>query len=84
MDAVGVIGLVVGLWLVIPGGRSVGRDARITALGWALAAFAGLLILTSPLTLPSTTTSSNNAPSTSVPVLPRPNYPVTPGNSGVS
>jgi hypothetical protein len=88
MDTVGVIGLVVGLWLVIPGGRTVGRDVRVTALGWVLTAFASLLILTSSLTVPATRTGSNDAPSTDAPALPKPNYPlthpITPANPGIS
>jgi hypothetical protein len=88
VDAVGVIALVVGLWLVSPGGRPAGRDPRIAALGWVLAAVAGLLIITSPLTLPT----SSYAPSTgdgslTSPVLPRagnPTFPLPPTGAAPS
>lgn len=52
VNALGVIGLVVGLCLVAPGARIMGRDATYAVLGWVLIAMSGLLVLTSVLTVP--------------------------------
>ena len=53
VDALGVVGLVVGLWLVAPDARIVGRDTAFSILGWAMLGVAGLLLFTSVLTIPT-------------------------------
>jgi hypothetical protein len=83
VDAVGVIGLIAGLWLIAPGGRPPGRDSRVTVLGWVLTAFACALILSSPLSLPATSGGPDD-PASSAPVLPRgysPGYPLQPATA---
>lgn len=52
MGGIGVLALAIGLWLALPAEQSDGQDRSTVALGWTLASAAGVLILTTLLTLP--------------------------------
>lgn len=53
VSGIGVIALAVGLWIALPPDRPAERDSSLNVLGWVLASAAGLLILSTLLTLPS-------------------------------
>jgi hypothetical protein len=69
VDAVGVIGLTVGLIIALspPRAHLAGlRDATICRLGWVLAVVSALLLLTSTITAPPTAhVQAPTAPATS-------------------
>jgi hypothetical protein len=61
VGGIGVLALVIGLWLALPAEQSEGQDGPIVALGWALASAAGVLILTTLLTLPINPVSAGDS-----------------------
>jgi hypothetical protein len=76
VDGVGVIGVVVGLWLALPQ-RAGARDTSAVVLAWILVSLSALLILTSTLALPSSTSGSDvTTNTTSTPTYSRHGAPV--------
>jgi hypothetical protein len=78
VNALGIVGLVVGLWLVTPGARPIGRDAVPPPLAWLLVAASGLLILTSVLAPPDVTDSDSLVTDPALPAGYHAVYPPTP------
>jgi hypothetical protein len=82
VSGIGVIALAIGLWIALPPDSPAGRDSSLNLLGWVLASAAGLLILSTLLTVPSGSSESSD-PGTIGTVRSAPGSPL-PLGSGLS